>query len=57
MKEIREKGLKQSLDGAQYRSAVINVGTQKKALVENKMFFKNKDEEAEYDVYRATTIY
>jgi len=57
MKDIREKGLKQSLDGAQYRSAVINVGTQKKALVENKMFFKNKDEEAEYDVYRATTIY
>ena len=57
MKEIREKGLKQ-FSSQTYRSAVINVGTLKESLVEKKKEeFKSKQEEADFDVYRATSIY
>ena len=57
MKNVRDKGLKQFTGSKTYRSAVINVGTQKTSLVESKTAFKNKSEESEYDVYRATSIY
>lgn len=57
MKEIREKGLKQ-FSSQSFRSAVINVGTLKESLVEKKNEeFKSRQEEAEFDVYRATSIY
>ena len=56
MKEVRDKGLK-TFSGSQYRSAVINVGVLEGNLVESKIKFKNKAEESDYDVYKATSNY
>jgi hypothetical protein len=57
MKEIRDRGLRQFTGGESYRSAVINVGLLQDNLVEEKLKFKTKQEEADFDVYRATSIY
>ena len=57
MKEVRDKGLKRLTSKANLRSAVINVGVLENNLVEEKIKFKSKDEEADYDVYRATSNY
>ena len=57
MKEIRDRGLKQFTGGDSFRSAVINVGLLEDNLVEEKLRFKSKQEEADFDVYRATSIY
>lgn len=57
MKEIRDRGLKQFTGGDSFRSAVINVGLLEDNLVEEKLKFKSKQQESDFDVYRATSIY
>lgn len=57
MKEIRDRGLKQFTGSQTFRSAVINVGLLEDNLVEEKFKFKSKQQESDFDVYRATSIY
>jgi aspartate aminotransferase-like enzyme len=57
MKDIRDVGLKSFTGQHSYRSAVINVGVLETNLVQEKVKFKSKEEEADYDVYQATSNY
>lgn len=57
MKEVRDKGIKQFTGAKPSRSAVINVGVLETNLVQERVKFKSKEEEADFDVYQATSNY
>jgi len=40
-----------------YRTVVIDVGTTENTLIETERSFKTSKDQADYDLYRATTIY